>query len=67
MTAVPDNVYAIDCDEVNNTYDRPKGHSYFLNLPGQKNTPGLVFEHLAHTLKTGRVDLDDAVARRKVI
>lgn len=27
---LPRNVYQVDCDEINNIYDFPKGHAYFL-------------------------------------
>jgi esterase/lipase superfamily enzyme len=29
MEKTPRNVYRVDCDDVNNLYDKPKGHSYF--------------------------------------
>ncbi|MFQ5715618.1 MAG: alpha/beta hydrolase [Nitrospinales bacterium] len=56
MSRVAKNVYAIDCDNFNNTYDSPTGHAYFLTAPG--NRPGAVFKHMFHALKTGRVDAD---------
>lgn len=43
MELVPKNVYSIDCDDFNNTYDPPIGHSYFLNNP--ENEPGALFNH----------------------
>jgi len=54
MSAVPGNVYSVDCDDVNNTYDRPKGHSYFRS-GARKGQPGKVFEHIFATLLQGRV------------
>ncbi len=54
MEMTPKNVYAVDCDDVNNIYDFPKGHSYF-RTGRIKGQPGLVFDHLYETLKTGRV------------
>ncbi len=54
MDLTPKNVYAIDCDEVNTVYDRPKGHSYFRSGK-KKGEPGVVFEHIFETLLTGRV------------
>jgi len=54
MEKVSNNVYAVDCDDFNNTYDRPKGHSYFLQ--DHEGNPGSVFTHMFHALKWGRVD-----------
>ena len=50
---VPDNVYAIDCSDVNTEYDNPVGHSYFIDNPEGK--PNKVFEHINQVIKTGRV------------
>ena len=57
MRKTPDNVYAIDCDDFNNRYDFPKGHSYFLE--DDQGDIGAVFRHLFNSLKTGRVYLGD--------
>ena len=54
MSAVPGNVYSVDCDDVNNIYDKPKGHSYFRS-GARKGQPGKVFEHIFATLLQGRV------------
>ncbi|MCE2594907.1 alpha/beta hydrolase [Motilimonas cestriensis] len=48
------NVYSIDCDDINTHYDFPKGHSYFINQTHQQ--PGVVFQHLLNTLISGRVN-----------
>lgn len=64
MNKVRTNVYAIDCDNFNNEYDSPKGHSYFLK--DEKGSPGKVFLHMLNTIKTGRVNVSDR-ADRKVI
>jgi len=53
MNKVQSNVYAIDCDNFNNKYDPPKGHSYFLD-DGNGNI-GIVFKHMFNTIKSGRV------------
>ncbi len=53
LDAIANNVFSIDCDDINTRYDYPKGHSYFINL--NKQVPGAVFEHLVNTLITGRV------------
>ncbi|MDX8395686.1 MAG: alpha/beta hydrolase [Mariprofundaceae bacterium] len=65
MDNAPKNVYAIDCDDFNNTYDKPKGHSYFLD-DGTGN-PGKVFEHLYQSLKSGRVDVGGNASRSIIL
>lgn len=62
---VQSNVYAIDCDNFNNKYDSPKGHSYFLN--DENDNIGAVFEHMFKTIKTGRVTVDDDVNRKHIL
>jgi esterase/lipase superfamily enzyme len=62
----PKNVYSIDCDDVNNSYDFPKGHSYFRS--GKKQgTPGKVFEHIFACLELGRVYPEDEYRRSSII
>lgn len=53
---LPRNVYSVDCDEINNLYDNPKGHSYFLK--DDQGQPGLVFQHIQNAIITGRVEAD---------
>lgn len=65
MDKVQSNVYAIDCDNFNNKYDRPKGHSYFLS--DRNGGAGLVFEHMYNTLNTGRVDVDEDHDRKRIL
>ncbi|MCW8884910.1 MAG: alpha/beta hydrolase [Motiliproteus sp.] len=65
MTKTQSNVYAIDCDNFNNKYDKPKGHSYFLSDENKKI--GVVFEHLFKSIKEGRVDVDDKLNRRHIL
>lgn len=65
MKKVQSNVYSIDCDSFNNKYDRPKGHSYFLD--DGKGNVGSVFEHLHNTIKTGRVSVDDEANRKHIL
>jgi len=65
MKKVHTNVYSIDCDNFNNTYDMPKGHSYFLE--DNENRPGQVFEHLFNTIRTGRVQVSDERNRRHIL
>lgn len=66
MEMTPSNVYVVDCDDVNNIYDNPTGHSYFRS--GKvKGKPGLVFEHIYNCLKTGRVFPEDELRRSTII
>jgi esterase/lipase superfamily enzyme len=65
MDKAQSNVYAIDCDNFNNQYDPPKGHTYFLD-DGNGNQ-GLVFEHIFNTIKTGRVRTVDSENRKLVL
>ena len=66
MEMTPKNVYVVDCDDVNNAYDAPTGHSYFKS-GREKGKPGLVFEHIYACLKTGRVFPDDESRRSTII
>ncbi|WP_079436460.1 alpha/beta hydrolase [Zoogloea sp. LCSB751] len=66
MELTPKNVYVVDCDDVNNVYDNPKGHSYFRS-GRKKGTPGLVFEHIYTCLKSGRVFPEDELRRSTII
>ncbi len=54
MDNVPRNVYAIDCDDFNNFYDDPLGHSYFLDDP-ETGRAGLLLRHAWACMRTGRV------------
>ena len=66
MDKTPRNVYRVDCDDVNNLYDKPKGHSYFRS--GEKEgTPGKVFEHIFACLDSGRVYPDDEHRRSSIV
>lgn len=65
MIRTPKNVYSVDCDDINNLYDDPKGHTYFLSGTS-KGKPGLVFNHIFQTLMQGRVFPDDEY-RRSII
>lgn len=51
------NVYTVDCDDLNNKYDRPNGHTYFLT--DEKGEAGKVFLHMYDALKKGRVQGHD--------
>jgi len=65
MKKVQSNVYSIDCDNFNNKYDTPTGHSYFLD--DGNNKIGRVFEHMYNTIKTGRVSVDDELNRKHIL
>lgn len=54
MNKVPRNVYAVDCDDFNNAYDNPIGHTYFLDDPVTGDA-GLLLRHAWVCLCTGRV------------
>lgn len=66
MDLTPKNVYAVECDDINNAYDRPKGHSYFRS-GRTKGKPGLVFDHIFATLLSGRVFPEDDAKRTTII
>ncbi len=66
MDKTPKNVYQIDCDDINNLYDNPKGHTYFLS--GAKGgSPGKVFDHIFESLLCGRVFPEDENRRSSII
>lgn len=54
MAKVPTNVYAINCDSFNNTFDT-NGHSYFTSI-GDKTSPA--FNHVIKVLKSRKQNLD---------
>lgn len=56
MSKVPRNVYAIDCDDFNNRYDSPLGHTYFLADP-ETGEAGLLLRHAWACMRTGRVPM----------
>ncbi|MFT7184902.1 MAG: esterase/lipase superfamily enzyme [Pseudohongiellaceae bacterium] len=65
MKKVQSNVYSIDCDNFNNKYDFPTGHTYFLD--NGKGKAGRVFDHIFNTIKTGRVAVDDTANRKHIL
>jgi esterase/lipase superfamily enzyme len=65
MDLTPKNVFAVDCDDVNNAYDL-KGHSYFRS-GRKKGKPGLVFDHIFECIQTGRVYPEDETRRTSII
>ena len=64
---IQSNVYSIDCDNFNNKYDTPMGHSYFLDDGDNKKKGGVVFDHMFETIKTGRVRVEDKVRRHHIL
>jgi hypothetical protein len=50
---VPRNVYEVDCDNFNNEFDWPSGHSYFLDKADGTLSPAL--RHMLVALDGGRV------------
>ena len=66
MNLTPQNVYAIDCDEVNMEYDPLKGHTYFRSGK-KKGQPGLVFDHIFQTLLTGRPFPSDEYRKTSIL
>lgn len=66
MKITPTNVYSVDCDDVNNIYDMPKGHSYFRS-GSKKGQPGVVFDHIFEALLSGRVFPDDQFQRATIL
>ncbi len=58
---------AIDCDNFNNRYDDPLGHTYFLNSHEGENISGALFDHLWQCLDTGRVPNIDRHTNRNQI
>lgn len=62
----PKNVYSVDCDDVNNSYDMPKGHSYFRSGK-RRGTPGKVFNHIFECLEVGHVYPEDEFRRSSII
>jgi esterase/lipase superfamily enzyme len=66
MDKTPRNVYSVDCDDVNNVYDKPKGHSYFRSGT-KKGTPGNVFNHIFSCLISGRVFPQDEKRRASIV
>lgn len=62
MDKVPRNVYAVDCDDFNNLYDDPLGHSYYLDDPATGEA-GLLLRHAYACMRTGRVPESESIAK----
>lgn len=57
LNKVARNVFEVDCDNFNNTFDFPKGHSYFLRGPDNVVSP--VVRHMVKAIENGRVKPDN--------
>ena len=66
MSLTPQNVYTVECDDVNNAYDNPKGHSYFRS-GRQEGQPGVVFDHIFATLLSGRAFPDEEKRKTTIL
>lgn len=55
---MPSNIISVECDNFNSSYDRPYGHTYFLQNYDEKK-PGSVFEHMFNSVSTGRVEANE--------
>ncbi len=64
MSRVPKNVYAIDCDDFNSSYD-PYGHTYFST--DSLGKPGLLFRHMWGAILTGRVLMKTPAERTLIL
>ena len=62
MSKTPKNVYAVDCDDINSSYDNPKGHAYFLD--NTEGKAGAVFKHMLAAISTGRLGRDKEIILR---
>jgi esterase/lipase superfamily enzyme len=67
MARVPKNVYAVDCDDFNNDYDSPIGHTYFMSKRPDSLESGLLFDHLWECIKGGRIPSNNQVDLRRQI
>lgn len=65
MRKVQSNIYAIDCDNFNNNYDKPKGHSYFLD--DEEGNIGEVFDHMFESIRSGRVYVGNSKTRQHIL
>jgi hypothetical protein len=66
MDKTPNNVFRVDCDDVNTSYDPPKGHTYF-RYSSRRGTPGQVFRHIFECMRSGRVFPEDEHRRSTII
>ncbi|OEF29521.1 alpha/beta hydrolase [Vibrio rumoiensis] len=59
LTKLPKRkVYEVDCDEFNNRFDFPTGHTYFLTRTDEKGTQEIspMIHHISKIIQTGRVE-----------
>ncbi|MEM1352652.1 MAG: alpha/beta hydrolase [Pseudomonadota bacterium] len=62
----PRNVFQVDCDDVNTTYDSPTGHNYF-TYNRKTGEPGAVFNHVFQCILSGRVFPEDRKQRSDIL
>lgn len=62
----PRNVFQVDCDDVNTSYDPPAGHNYFRSGT-RKGEPGLIFKHIFQCIEKGRVFPKDPHQRSDIL
>lgn len=68
LNKLPFNVFSFDCDNFNNKYDNPVGHTYFMSTDNTSTTEaGILFEHLYNTLVTGRPTYNNIFEKRVVL
>ncbi len=57
LSRLPKSVYEVDCDDFNNSFDTPLGHTYFLR--DRKNRPSPLIKHMVKAISKGRVKPSD--------
>jgi esterase/lipase superfamily enzyme len=61
LDILPNNVYSVDCGDINLDCNPGLGHTYFLTCEkDDQAVPSNAFLHIANTLKTGRVQSRDS-------
>lgn len=65
ITKTLSNVFSLDCDDFAMLYDPGDAHTYFLE--DREGGPGRVFNHLFHTLRSGRVTAEYVGARAGIL
>lgn len=64
--STPRNVFQVDCDDINTSYDIPTGHNYF-RFGRKAGQPGKVFNHIFQCIESGRVFPDDPDQRSTIL
>lgn len=66
IARTPRNVFQVDCDDLNTSYDLPMGHNYF-RYGATKGEPGSVFTHIFSCVRAGRVFPNDPEQRAIIL